>query len=710
MTPDLLDACRQPHGPLRPTFCNVPEWGQWFIYIAGILAIVVFLYGLNRHRVVWMSGRQDVPKRNTGSLGRRLGFLVTYALGQKATLRKLFPGIFHTSILWGFLLLFIGTALATVDWDVWHLFLNSRILTGDFYKAYEFVLDTAGIVFIFALFLAMWRRYIVQPHYVIGAWDFVIWSLLIINVTGFLVEGMRLAMSPVEWGHWSWVGQGIANLFSAGSEEFIRGTLPGLHLAAWVVHAVAAVVFIVAIPFTNAVHLVTTAINSALQSLESSPAGTALQPIDLETAETFGVGRLSEFSWKQRLSFDACTRCGRCELVCPAYMSGTPLNPKEVIVSLSDLLRSELDLTRGLGANRSASLASEESPGGDTSADEGESGPIVVGEGLVIEPGALWGCTTCMACVAVCPAFIEIVDDIVDMRRYLTLTEGAVPGTAAPTMRNMGTSGNPWGYAQEDRLQWAEGLDVPIAKSGEHYDVLYWVGCSASYDQRNQRIARAMVKLLQAAQVRFAVMAEERCHAESARRMGDEYMYMLAAEENVANLSGYSFDRLMCHCPHCYNTLKNEYPDFGGDYDVVHHSVLLRELMADGRLTVEGTVGQKIVYHDSCYLGRYNGEYDAPREVLTRSGATLVEAERSRDDGLCCGGGGGRMWFEHEQQEKAIEVIRMEEVLEGGPETVGVACPFCLTMLESGAASMGADEIKVRDISEILADGLDETR
>jgi Fe-S oxidoreductase len=312
-----------------------------------------------------------------------------------------------------------------------------------------------------------------------------------------------------------------------------------------------------------------------------------------------------------------------------------------------------------------------------------------------------------MACVATCPAFIEIVDDIVDMRRYLTLTEGSLPGTAAPAMRNMGTSGNPWGYAQEERLKWADGLDVPIAATGEHYDILYWVGCSASYDQRNQRIAKSMVRLLTAAGVRFAVMAEEKCHAESGRRMGDEYMYMMAAEENIGNLSRYSFDRIMCHCPHCFNTLSNEYPQFGGDYEVVHHSVVLRDLIAEGRLERHATSNQRIAFHDSCYLGRYNGIIDAPREVVRAAGADVVDVERRGENGLCCGGGGGRMWFELEQQEQAIEVLRMEEILATHPDVVGVACPFCLTMLESGAATMGVDDVKVRDIAEILAEGLD---
>ncbi len=684
MIPELPEVCRQPDGAMRPTFCNIPEWAQWFVYPAGLLAILIFASGVWCHRRVWMAGQPDAPSRNLGNWRARTGLFIRHVLGQRATLRRPFPGVFHSGIFWGFVLLLIGTVLATVDWDVWHIILDRQFLKGAFYQGYELVLDTAGFLFIVALLLAMWRRYIVAPHHVLGAWDFVIWSLLFINVTGFLVEGLRLAMAPVPWGRYSWLGQGIANTLYLLPADVVRNTVPGIHLGVWLLHAAASLLFVAAIPYTNAVHMITTAANAVLASLEPTAPGAALQPIDIESAEFFGVGRLGEFNWKQRLGVDSCTRCGRCEMVCPAYMSGTPLNPKEIIVGLSGALRDELDRP----------------PAPD---DEGE---LIVGDERPVNPSALWACTTCVACVEACPAYIEIVDDIVDMRRYLTLTEGSVPGTSGPALRNMGTSGNPWGYAQEERLNWAAGLDVPRAEPGEHYEVLYWVGCSASYDQRNQRIARAVVRLLHEAGVGFAVLAQERCTAESARRMGDEYLFQTVTEVNVNNLNSVSFDRIVCHCPHCFNTLKNEYPQFGGHYEVVHHTQLFRELIRRDRLRVGDGVKQRVAFHDSCYLGRYNGEFDAPREALLSAGQDLIEPARNREDGLCCGGGGGRMWFEHEGQARAVEVIRMEEVLATAPDIVGVACPFCLTMLESAAASMGAEGVQVRDVAEVLAGAL----
>ncbi len=679
-----LTACLQPTGPLRPTFCNVPEWAQVTLYVAGLLAIGIFAYGIYRHWRVWMAGQPGAPARNTGRWGERAGLVARYVLGQSKTLERRYAGLFHTGILWGFILLFIGTALATIDWDVFRLFFATRLLGGPFYLGYEAVLDTAGLVFTVGLLLAIWRRYVTAPHHVLGAWDFVIWSLVVVNVTGFVVEGLRLAIAPVAWGGYSWVGQGLANLvFAFGGAEFIQGPARSLHLWLWLLHAAAALVFIAAIPFTNAVHMVTVSANAVLKNLEPIGTGAALQPLDLENAEFFGVSRLGELTWKQRLGVDSCVRCGRCETVCPAYMSGSPLNPKQIIAGLSDQLRLEVDRPLAI-----------------------DGGDVVVGDGLLVTPDALWGCTTCMACVQACPAFIEIVDDIVDMRRYLTLSEGAPPGTSAATFKNMERAGNPWGYSPDDRFAWGADLDLPFAERGQHYEVLYWVGCSAAYDKRNQRIARSVVRLLREAGVRFAVMREESCTCESARRLGEEYLYQTAAQANVENLGAYTFDRVVAHCPHCFNTIRNEYPQFGGSYPVVHHSQLIDELVTSGRLHPAGGAGPRVAFHDSCYLGRYNGEFEAPRATLRAAGVDVVELPRSRAEGLCCGGGGGKMWFEA-KVDKDVNVIRMEEALAARPDVVGVACPFCLTMLDSAAKSLGVDDVKVMDVSEVLVQAID---
>lgn len=679
-----LDRCFQQAGPLRPTFCNVPGWGQALVYLGGLLAVAIFAYGIWRHYALWRAGQPDAPERNRGRLGARIGLLLRYGLGQRATVQRRLPAIFHSGIFYGFVLLFIGTALATIDYDITGLLFDVRFLQGWFYLGYEAVLDLAGVAVIVGLAIAGWRRYVRRPHHVLGSWEVLIWGLLIINLTGFLVEGLRLVFAPVPWGPWSFVGYGLAQVMAGAG--LTAEAAQGLHLGFWVFHLVISLALIAVIPFGNAVHMISTPVNLALQPIEERPigAGAALQPIDIEAAEFFGVGQLSEFTWKQRLGFDACTRCGRCETVCPAYMSGTPLNPKEVIVDLSNAQRARLDAPIGV--------------------QDGEA--VIVGEGLLVTPDTLFSCTTCMACVEVCPALIEIVDDIVDMRRYLTLTEGALPGTSGATLRNMGTSGNPWGYAPEDRTAWTQDaeVEVPIAQPGEHYEVLYWVGCSGSYDQRNQKISRAFVRLLHEAGVSFAIMAEESCTCESARRLGEEYLYQTATEANVATMQQYTFDRVVCHCPHCFNTIRNEFSQFGGDFDVIHHSQLLGELVDSGRLRLPAGASERVAFHDSCYLGRYNREFDAPRDALRAAGAELVELPRSREDGLCCGGGGGRMWFEA-PEETGVNLIRLEEVMEAKPDKLGVACPFCLTMLDSARSSMDV-EMPVLDIAELMAESL----
>jgi Fe-S oxidoreductase len=337
--------------------------------------------------------------------------------------------------------------------------------------------------------------------------------------------------------------------------------------------------------------------------------------------------------------------------------------------------------------------------------NDGNGGAI---HGDTITAGELWACTTCMACVEACPAFIDIVDTIVDLRRYLALSEGALPGTAGASLQNMQRAGNPWGLAPGDRFAWAEGLEVPRLVEGQEVEYLYWVGCSAAYDRRNQAIARAVVRVLRAAGVSFAVMAEEKCTGDAARRLGEEYLYQTLAGENVANLGRYRFRKVVTNCPHCFNTVGHEYRQFGGRFEVVHHSVLIAELLRAGRLRLTRPREELITYHDSCYLGRYNDIFDAPRESLRAiPGLRLTEMARSRNKGLCCGGGGGHMWMEIRGKQRVNE-IRVTEILGTGAKTVGTACPFCLAMVDLGRKVKGAEEtLEVKDIAELVAEALE---
>ena len=656
--------------PFRDTFWNVPGWAQVALYVGALVAIAVFAYGMWQRITLWRAGG---PENRFDHVPRRLRLVALHALGQARTLSQAYPGVMHATMFWGFLALFMGTVLATVDYDITLPLFGYKLLKGDFYLFYETVLDLFGLFFVIGLGMAVWRRFVVRPHNVDPTARFaaVLALLFVINVTGFVMEAARLAVVQPAWARWSPVGYALGQtMLAAGmSEAALRST----HLSVWIFHAVLALGFIAIIPYSYFVHLITTPLNIFFAKL--TPRGAIAAIPNIEEAEALGVSKLEEFSWKRRLDFDACVECGRCQAACPAYLSGTALSPKRIIVKLKRHLHGEL------------------------------AGPI---HGELIKPEELWACTTCMACVQECPAFIDIVDTIIDLRRYLALSEGALPSTAPQSLQNIQRAGNPWGLPAGERLAWAQGLDVPVLEEGMDVEYLYWVGCSASYDRRNQAIARAVVKILKAAGVSFAVLAEERCHAEVARRLGEEYLYQTVAQENIENLNRYGVRKVITHCPHCFNTIKNEFPQFGGTYEVVHHSVLIQELIASGRIKPKKTLDATVVFHDSCYLGRYNGIMDAPRDVARAvPGLRVIDPPRTRERGLCCGGGGGHMWMEV-KSEKRVNVIRVGELLATRANVVGTACPFCLAMVDLGRKVKEAEEtLAVKDVSELVAESLE---
>jgi Fe-S oxidoreductase len=407
---------------------------------------------------------------------------------------------------------------------------------------------------------------------------------------------------------------------------------------------------------------------------------------EIETAETLGAGQLTDFSWPQLLDLDACTECGRCQVVCPAYLAGTPLNPKRLILDLRDHMT---DQTGGLLADGNGVQAGALQMVGD-----------------VITHNTLWSCTTCRACVHECPVLIEHVDTIVDMRRYLTLTTGDLPGTGALSLQNLNRAGNPWGQPPTARDEWARGLQVPLMADKGEVDVLWWVGCAGSYDERSQKISKALVRIFKAAGVDYAILGqEETCNGDPARRLGDEYTFQVLAQQNVETLKQYRFRRIVTACPHCLNTLANEYPHFGGKWKVIHHSQFIDELVRTGKLTLRQPLDKRITFHDSCYLGRYHDIYQSPRDVITAiPGVSLVEMPRSRERGLCCGGGGGGMWLEV-HGERRIQEIRLEEAEATKPGIVASACPFCMLMFDLGSKTLNFDQknIELKDIAELAA-------
>lgn len=663
----------------RPTFWNIPEWLQVTLYVLSLVSIALFFYGFWRHVRFWRRGR--APFR-VDDIPQRIKNFLTFGVATKKVVTENQPaGIMHFNLMWGMILLFIGTALATIDWDITRTLLNWRLLQGAFYFLYKSVLDVFGLLALIGLVIAIYLRYIQKPRrlwgYGEGKWHldddlFVLASFTILVLTGFTIESLRIAATHPDWAVYSPVGSLVSNLWL----PLGPGGISALHLGVWSFHAALTLFWIAYLPYTKFFHIFSSSTNTFFKKLAPPR---AIAPIrNIEEQETFGISKFEEFSWKQVMDFDACTRCGRCQASCPASLTLKALSPKMIEVKLAD-------------------YGKREPPNSER--------PI---HGETITAQELWDCTTCMACVEACPVGIDQLSTIIDMRRYLTLTEGAPQPPSNKAMDSMERQGNPYGLPKAARWDALRDLGVEFAQPGVEYEILYWVGCAGAYDARNQKITRAVVKLLQTAGVKFAVMQEERCNCESARRLGNEYLYQLATTENVENLSALSFKRILTQCPHCFNTIKNEFPQFEGNFQVVHHSQFIAELLAEKRLNPKQVVGDTITYHDSCYLGRYNGIFEPQREILKRLGADgkLVEMPRSRNKGLCCGGGGGRMWLE-ENTGSRINQLRIQDALDVQAKTVASACPFCMTMLEDGAKGKGVDETLARkDIAELVAEAL----
>ncbi len=660
--------------PIRPAFWNVPLWGEIGVYVLGIAAVALLVAGIVRNLRLWLRGAEE-PHPVKDKKARLLAVLADVFTQKK--IRETRAGRLHAVLAWGFFLLFCGTALATLDWDVGHYVFDAQFLQGGFYLGYKFVLDCAGVAVLIALALGAVRRWS-KGSGLPGDARFVCayLSLAFIVLTGFLVEGMRLAATLPAWSVYSPVGHLVAQaLLACGLTET---GLRALHTWVWTIHGIASLGFIAAIPLTYYAHVYRTP--AGLFTREEKPAGVLRKIDDIEEQETFGVSAFEQFTTRERTAFDACTECGRCTAACPAVRAGTPLDPRALIVSLRERMHLE---------EKAAD------PGTLPTLDD------------VVPRDALWSCTTCGACAQACPAGISLPEIIVNMRRHQALEAGDFPEGVANALENTASVGNPWGLDPYERLDWAKDLDVPVAQTGVHYNVLYWVGCAASYDRRARRIARSMVKILKAAGVDFAVMAEERCHGEFARRLGEEYLYQTAAQENIGNFSQYDFERILTACPHCLNTLKNEYPAFEGfAWPVVSHAVFIDELMKTGRLPGVKAEGLRPVYHDPCYLARINGIVDEPRSVLSAVCAELKSPAESRERTLCCGAGGGQMWIDRHGSD-AVNVIRLKDLRAAGSDTVAVACPHCLTMLESAkAVTKDADDVRISDIAEIVAAAL----
>ena len=677
----------------REVFWNIQY--AWLVYVLMVPTLTVFAWGFWLKIRRWRAGR---PAARFDRLGERLQLFLRNAVGQGRTLRSRYAGLFHSLVYTGFIVLFLATTVVAIHHDT-----PLHIMKGHFYLIFQsLIVDVFGLFVLVGVALAAVRRWVSKPAKLVYT-DEASWILVAIFVmafTGFMVEGWRIAVTDDVWAAWSPVG----NLFATASDPFMSdAAMQTGHVVIWWFHLAVAFGFIAWVPFSKMSHVVTAPLNIFTANLDGY--GGSLKAIDFETAERFGINHLGDFTWKDLLDFDACTECGRCTDVCPANAVGKSLSPRDIILDLQTLMH-----------ERGDSLLANNSGNGNGDA---ELLPII-DQKTAVSPEALFSCTTCAACMEACPVHIEHLPKIIDARRHLVMEEADFPEGMMDMMNSLEQRKHPFAGTQFSRVDWTEGLDIDVMADMDdpnQAEVLMWVGCGGALVERNRNTVRATAKLLKQAGVKFAILGrEESCSGDPARRVGNEFLFEMLAKGNVETLDRYGVRKVVTSCPHCFNSFKNEYPQFGGSYEVYHHTQFLDQLLASGRLngadaaTGGANAGETITFHDPCYLGRHNGEYDAPRNLLAKvGGARQVEMKRSRNQSFCCGGGGG-MAFVDEPPDQRVNQERAQEAVDTGADVVAVGCPFCATMLDDGVnARRGDRDVKVKDVAELLWDAVGET-
>jgi len=665
-----------------------PHQVPTLFYILAFIAMGYLIYNLRRLFTVRIGKAEERPLNFFSQLFNSLSF----GVGQRKVYsqRFTFASIMHFLMGWGFMELFFATTVDFFTARGWLL----EYLPGFDTPWFAALNDTGGIMLVAGVSMALWRRHFNKPDAlphksvsgrgnILGDTGILI-AILIVAIGGFLAEAARLAVDQPETAIYSYMGYAITHLLPLETWAELKPNL-------WWSHAIVSLIFIAILPTTKMFHAIAVVVNVGLTNRKMRghlrPMNvTALMEDDNmnEDEISLGAGKSSDFTWKQLLDSVACTECARCTTVCPAHSSGKLLSPMKIITDIrADLYNHTLGF--------------------------GEKQDLINGR---ITAEELWSCTTCGACMEECPVLIDHIPAITDMRRHLVLSEGKPPDQANESLEATLKDGNPWGYPKAERLKWAidVNLELPTLTDKKDVDVLYWVGCAGAYDPRNQGIAQSVVKILKAAKVDFAVLGkEESCSGDSARRMGEEYLFETLVQENISTLSKYKFNTVITACPHCFHTLSNEYPDFGGNYNVVHHSKFIQKLLDEGRLNPEKSLEKKVTYHDACYLGRHNDIYDAPRNVLDSvisEKSNYIELEQSKSSSFCCGAGGGNMWHEDNRGEM-VNNVRMQQIIDSGAEQVATACSFCMIMLDDAAKGMGkTDDMTVQDIAEIIAERL----
>jgi Fe-S oxidoreductase len=672
--------------PASATYWGIPG----YVIFWALFAIAIGLF-VQRAYFLFRLMRLGKPENRFDRIGQRIKTMLVEVVPQWCSLKtvtgKDLSGIGHALLFWGFSLflisyiIFIGLAGG---------FGLSPVIEGTpFETVYSSILDIAAVWVILVLIWAAIRRYIVKPERLQMSAEaaiilVVVFSLMVLHIC---IEGFGFAGS----GHipdWPPVGAAFARFLSGAGIS--KSTLIGVYQGAWWLHYALILGFMVYIPRSKHLHVLASLVNAFFKPLGPK---VVLEPIPLEGAETFGASKIQDFTWKDLLDLYACAVCGRCHVNCPAQLTGKTLSPREVIHNLKEhlleagpeLLASKLD--------------------GPREASSGNGAKAMIGD--VVTEEEIWACTTCGACQEVCPVNIEHIRKIIDMRRNLVLSQSKMPESAQLMLRNMQQRGHPWSGVQSMRLRgdWTSDQELKLLAEGDNADTLFWVGCTGALVERNVKATLSMTRVLKAAGVDFGVLGDaETCCGDPARRAGYEFQFQMMAEQNIEIFKSHNIKEIITSCPHCYNTIKHEYPRYGGDFKVVHYTELIADLIKQGKLKLTNELNSKLTYHDPCYLGRYNNVYLEPRRILEAIPKTkLKEMERSRDTGFCCGGGGGLMWIEEQPGTTKINQMRLEDALKTGAETVVTACPYCLQMFEDSIEHKGLkDSVKARDLVELV--------
>ncbi|ADI02179.1 MAG TPA: 4Fe-4S dicluster domain-containing protein [Syntrophothermus lipocalidus] len=691
--------------PMRVVGANVPY--EWLIYIFMFIPLAVFCYGLYKRIRVWLLANGRINRAD--NFWSRLWSLIKYSFGQAKVVKKPLAGWMHFFLFWGFLVLFLAAGV-----DAMHFWLHWPKVEGGAYIGFSWIVDVLGFLAMIGIIVLAFIRYVQKPDRLNDTKSsdgWVIFLIFAILFTGFLIEGLRIAaqiklatrideiLYEAKASPFGWM---FAHLFSGMS---LDGALVW-HRLLWWFHMTLAFLFIALVPFTKLWHIFVSMVNYFTRDMGPSA---CRMVYNIEEAESFGVEKIEDFTWKDIIDLDACIRCGRCQENCPAYLTGKHLNPK---LTLIQAMKQHWDAKAPyLIAAKDAGHHADEAAEMAMTAEADEVKPVMEQNLIydVVTTDVIWDCTNCRACMEHCPMFIEHIPKIIEMRRNLVMWQGDMPGEAQMAFTNMERNYNPWGVGFANRANWLNERNVRelvnlVPEDGEEFEYLLFGGCAVAFDDRYKRVGEALVRVAAQAGIKLGYLGtEEYCCGDSARRLGNEYLYQTLVNSNIESFNNYGVKKIITPCPHCYNALKNEYPQLNGNYEVYHSSEFLAKLIAEGKIKLNKSIGAKLTYHDSCFLGRHNKVYDEPRAVIKATGCNLVEIERSREYGFCCGAGGGRMWLEEHAVEgyKRINDTRTDQLLEPNPEMVITNCPFCLTMINDGVKGVES-EAKVLDLPELV--------